>query len=285
MRMVCYNIQYGTGKDGRIDLGRIAADIGEADIICLQEVERYCSVTGDTDQAAAFAALFPDHYWIYGGGVDTNAATPDDRGRRRQFGNMILSRWPILSSRNHLLPKILYIDQLALQRSAVEGVIETPLGAIRVYSVHLGHVGAAERRAQIKALMEIVFASPERGGVISGRKASAHWTADAPLPPMPAPAVLMGDFNLAPEDAEYELLVGGENGEYGRLTTTRLLIDAWAHLGNPLHEGHTCFEHFGRSQRIDYAFLTPDIAGRARAVTVDAGAEGSDHQPLALDLA
>jgi len=285
MRMVGYNIQYGTGKDGNVDLARIADDIGDADIVCLQEVERHCSKTGMTDQPAAFAALFPDHYWVYGAGVDTDAATPDDRGRRRQFGNMILSRWPILSSRNHLLPKIQYIDHLALQRSAVEGVIETPLGALRVYSVHLGHVGAAERCAQIDALMEIVFAAPERGGVVSGRKASAHWTADAPLPPMPAPAVLMGDFNLAPEDTEYERLVGGENGEYGRLTTSRLLVDAWTHLGHPLHGGHSCFEHFGRSQRIDYAFLTPDLANRALAISVDAEAQGSDHQPMSLELA
>jgi endonuclease/exonuclease/phosphatase family metal-dependent hydrolase len=149
MRIVSYNIQYGTGKDGRIDLARIAGDIGDADVIALQEVERHFSGTGDTDQPSALAALFPDHYWIYGAGVDMDAATPEARGRRRQFGNMLLSRWPVLSSRNHLLPKIAYVELLALQRSALEGVIETPLGALRFYSVHLGHVGAAERAAQI----------------------------------------------------------------------------------------------------------------------------------------
>ncbi len=285
MRLVSYNIQYGTGKDDRVDLARIAGDIGDADVIALQEVERHFSSSGGTDQPAELAALFPDHCWVYGAGVDLDAATPEARGRRRQFGNMLLSRWPVLSSRNHLLPKIAYIDHLALQRSALEGVIDTPLGPIRVYSVHLGHVGQAEREAQIAALLGIVFGAPTTGGVISGRKASKHWTADAPLPPMPAAAALLGDFNLAPDDPEYTLLVGGENAAYGRLSTTRHLIDAWTAAGNSLLDGHTCFEHFGRSQRIDYAYLTPDLAAHIQAIAVDATARGSDHQPLYLDLA
>jgi endonuclease/exonuclease/phosphatase family metal-dependent hydrolase len=285
MRIVTYNIQYGTGKDGRVDLPRIATDIGVADVIALQEVERYFSGTGDTDQVAELAALFPDHYWIYGAGVDLDAATPEVRGRRRQFGNMLLARWPVLSSRNHLLPKIAYVDHLALQRSALEGVVETPLGAMRFYSVHLGHVGAAERARQIAALMAIVFDGPENGGVVSGNKASRHWTADQSLPPMPKPAVLLGDFNLSPLDDEYDLLVGGTDAKYGRLTTTRHLIDAWTATGHAPLGGLTCYGHPGRAPRIDYAYLTPDLAQRISAIAVGADAQGSDHQPLYLDLA
>jgi endonuclease/exonuclease/phosphatase family metal-dependent hydrolase len=284
MRVVSYNIQYGTGKDGRIDLERIASDIGDADIIALQEVERYFSTTGDIDQPAALAALFPTHFWVYGAGVDLHAATDEDKNRRRQFGNMLLSRWPVLSSRNHLLPKTGYLDHLALQRSALEAVIETPLGDLRVYSVHLGHVGAPERRRQIAALMEIVNEAPSEGGVVSGRHVSKHWTTDAALPPMPAPAMLFGDFNLAPEDAEYELLVGERNDKYQRLTTHRLLVDAWTAAGHDVNAGDTCFDHFGHSQRIDYALLTPELADRVKAVCVDNEAQGSDHQPLSLQL-
>ena len=45
MKFVSYNIQYGTGKDGRIDLSRIAAEVGDADVIALQEVDRFNSET------------------------------------------------------------------------------------------------------------------------------------------------------------------------------------------------------------------------------------------------
>lgn len=41
IRLVSYNIQYGTGLDGRVDLDRIVGEIDGADIICLQEVEAH----------------------------------------------------------------------------------------------------------------------------------------------------------------------------------------------------------------------------------------------------
>lgn len=284
MRVVSYNIQFGTGKDGRVDLARIAAEIGNADIIALQEVERHASASGGTDQPAELAALFADHFWVYGAGVDLHGATEDDRGRRRQFGNMVLSRWPILSKRDLLLPKVAYVDQLALQRSALEGVIETPLGALRVYSVHLGHVGAPERRDQIEALLAHVQTAPDDGGVVSGRRLSRHWTADGAPPPMPAPALVLGDFNLGPEDAEYALLAGPVDGKYGRLTTSRLLVDAWAAAGHDPAGGHTCVAHDGRPVRIDYCFMTPGLRDRLASVRVGAEAQGSDHQPLHVEF-
>ncbi|VAW13743.1 hypothetical protein MNBD_ALPHA11-730, partial [hydrothermal vent metagenome] len=40
MKAVTYNIQFGLGKDARIDLQRIAGAVEGADIIALQEVER-----------------------------------------------------------------------------------------------------------------------------------------------------------------------------------------------------------------------------------------------------
>ncbi len=40
MLFVTYNIQFGCGRDGRIDLDRIGAAIAKADLVALQEVER-----------------------------------------------------------------------------------------------------------------------------------------------------------------------------------------------------------------------------------------------------
>ena len=57
MIFVSYNIQWGTGKDGRVDLARIAGEIGAADVIALQEVDRFWTRSRMTDQAAEFAAL------------------------------------------------------------------------------------------------------------------------------------------------------------------------------------------------------------------------------------
>ena len=40
MIFASYNIQYGTGRDGRVDLARVAAAVAYADVVALQEVER-----------------------------------------------------------------------------------------------------------------------------------------------------------------------------------------------------------------------------------------------------
>ena len=287
--IICsYNIQYGTGKDEKLDLARIASEIGDCDIIALQEVERFFSSTGLIDQVTVIGELFPKHFWVYGEGVNLDASLIANDGkvtnRRRQFGNMLLSKWPIHSSRNHLLPKFGMIDQLALQRSILEGVIDTPvLGTIRVYSVHLAHAAAAERRVQIDTLNRILRETPNQGGVVTGREASAHWTADGPLVDMPWSAMFLGDFNLRPIDPEYELLAGSLDPTYGRISCLDGLVDVWHAAGNDPAGGMTCGSENGMV-RIDYAFITPDLVDRVIRMWVDEAAHGSDHQPIFVEF-
>ena len=50
MKVVTYNIRYGIGLDQRCDMERIAKEIRGADIIGLQEVERFWRRTGMLDQ-------------------------------------------------------------------------------------------------------------------------------------------------------------------------------------------------------------------------------------------
>jgi endonuclease/exonuclease/phosphatase family metal-dependent hydrolase len=52
MRLVTYNIQFGQGKDGRFDLERIAREVEGADVIAMQEVERYGKRSDLVDQVA-----------------------------------------------------------------------------------------------------------------------------------------------------------------------------------------------------------------------------------------
>ena len=288
MILCSYNIQFGTGKDNTIDLARIAAEIGDCDIIALQEVERYFSSTGLMDQATAMGDLFPKHFWVYGGGVNLDASVVADDGtvtnRRRQFGNMLLSKWPIQSSRNHLLPKFGMVDQLALQRSTLEGIIDTPdLGPVRVYSVHLGHAAAAERRIQISTLNRILRETPSQGGVVTGRKASSHWTADGPLVDMPPGAMFLGDFNLTPMDPEYELLAGSLDPRYGRISRLDGLVDVWHAVDNDPTGGLTCGSDNGMV-RIDYAFITVDLVDQVTRMWVNETAQGSDHQPIFVEF-
>jgi endonuclease/exonuclease/phosphatase family metal-dependent hydrolase len=56
MKVISYNIQFGKGMDGVIDLIRSCGAIRGADIICLQEVEQEWTRSGERDQAADIAA-------------------------------------------------------------------------------------------------------------------------------------------------------------------------------------------------------------------------------------
>ncbi|MSO93820.1 MAG: hydrolase [Rhodospirillales bacterium] len=287
MRFASYNVQYGTGKDGRVDLARIAAEIGDADVIALQEVDCFFERSGNVDQARAFAALFPEHHWVFGAGLDVDASLSDASGRlvhrRRRFGNMLLARWPILSSRNHLLPKDGLVRQVSLQRSAIEGVIAPPGGPIRVYSVHLAHASAPERVRQVERLKEILMGAPSAGGVISGRDVKPAWLSGAAPPPMPCSAVVMGDFNATSDTREYEILCGAVDPRHGRLTTIEGLVDAWVAAGNDVGAG-TTFRRDGAPVRIDYIFVTPELAGGVRSAAIGSAAVGSDHQPIFAEI-
>src|SRR5215469_15750144 len=104
MLFVTYNIQFGCGRDGRINLDRIAAAIKDADVVALQEVERnWRSDQPHPDQAARLGELLPRYHWVHGATTDLDGSAVGVEGRvdniRRRFGNMILSRWPIASTR------------------------------------------------------------------------------------------------------------------------------------------------------------------------------------------
>lgn len=230
MKFVSYNVQYGIGLDDRLDLPRIVSSIHGADIIALQEVTRNFHRNGHVDMVAELRTLLANHYSVYWPACDLDAGSAIEKGRvvnrRFQFGNMIFSRWPILSSRLIPLPRTRTLDKLNLQRGATEAVIETPGGPIRVYSVHLDHVHRDERIAQIRYLKDRAQLYAFEGGAISG----AHEFGLAE-PPVPEDYVLMGDFNMVPESPEYCEMAGGVDGLYGRQIRATHPVDALAGLG------------------------------------------------------
>ncbi|MDH3664607.1 MAG: endonuclease/exonuclease/phosphatase family protein [Alphaproteobacteria bacterium] len=288
MKLVSYNVQYGLGKDGRYDLARIAGEIEDADIIALQEVERFWKRSGMVDQPAELARHLPDFHWVYGANLDIDASYPGDGGnpvhRRRQFGTMILCRMPIISTRNFPLPKLGAVNQHSIQQGALEVVIDTPkAGPLRVYSLLLSHLSPDTRLPQIDALLDIDRRAADEGGAWCGSHPDpkSGWT-EGDVPPMPNAALLMGDFNFEPQDEEYCRLVGPWSRQYGRVTPLSGFVDAWVTAGHGEREGVTSKD----GKRIDYIFASSSLANRIRTAWIDRDAKGSDHQPFwcSMDL-
>lgn len=189
LRVMSFNIHHGEGRDGTLDLSRIADVIrdSDAEVVGLQEVDRHWSDRSDFVDQASWLARELNMHVAFGANLDRDPLEPGEP--RRQYGNAILTRWPILERDNTYLPRFDGHEQRGLLRAriAVRGV------PVQVYSTHLQHNDAAERRAQVRAIRSVI-GTPEDS------------------------VLLLGDLNATPQAPEVEALVDG-------------LVDAWAAAG------------------------------------------------------
>lgn len=165
LRVMTFNIHAGIGLDGRYDLERIAAIVNAVrpDLAGLQEVDRrYDERSRFDDQPARLAALT---------GMVPCYGPTIVRGSK-EYGNLILSRLPVLSTRATALPSTLEA------RGLLEVVVDFGGIALTFIDVHLGlGTGAAERMPQALAVAARIDAAP-------------------------APRVLVGDVNVQPPAEE-----------------------------------------------------------------------------------
>jgi endonuclease/exonuclease/phosphatase family metal-dependent hydrolase len=294
LRLVSYNIQYGVGRDGGLDLARAISAVAGADIAALQEVERNWPKSGMADQPAEIARLMPDYYWVYGPFFDVDASrrAPDGRieNRRRQHGTMLLARWPIRSSRLFPLPKLNNDTGLGFQMGALEGVVDVPGHPIRVYSVHLSSQGSDERRLQAEGLLRLWRHAAGEGPSWSGQEMldGVDWSSGEKPPPAPDDAVMLGDFNTEPGTPEYRVLVADDPARQGRPLSPMSLSDSWL-LAGDAGPGATfppsAADPRAQGVRIDYGFVSGGLAQAVKRAWVDNAAQGSDHQPYWIELA
>ena len=289
MKIVTYNIQYSKGKDGHFDLQRIVDSVRGADLIGLQEVTRnFPGVpVALSQQPELIADLLPGYFWVYAPALDLDAGSSIVAGRafsrRAQFGNMLLSRWPIRSTRALLLPRARSYDRADPQNGALEGIVAAPGGDVRIYVTHLNYLRSQQRRAQLDWLLPALHAVPEQGASVTG---TSDWPG-LPAVEVPQHFLVLGDFNLTPQQDEYARIVGEADYFYGRQRVGGFLVDSWVAAGHREDEGLTWFDEatqFQSGLRLDYIFVTPGMAPRVKGARIDADNPASDHQPVWLDL-
>jgi endonuclease/exonuclease/phosphatase family metal-dependent hydrolase len=283
MKLVTWNVQWGRGVDGRVDLSRIVDDarrFTDFDVLCLQEVaSNYPELAGSdsTDQFAALSELLPGFTAI--AGVATDAPGPDER--RRAFGNMIFSRFPVMQVFRHLLPWPADPGVQSMQRLALEATLATPLGLVRVTTTHLEYFSEKQRRAQVERLREL-----QRDAVAHARTENVAKVSSGPFftPPRGAQAILTGDMNCPPDAEERMRLMQAIDA------VTPAYRDAW----EILHPGVPHPPTVGLYDKVqwpdapftfDFIFVSEDLASRLRRVEIEPHGKASDHQPVMIELA
>ncbi len=279
MEIVSYNIQFGRGLDRIIDLNRICLSIKGADLICLQEVEVGWQRSGETDQPKLISEILPEYYTVFGSSFDVDNSIKNEHGhvvnRRRRHGVMILSAWPILSSRTFNLAKTHYADKFNMQMSLVEAVIRAEDKAIRVYNYHAGYLGSEERLDQVQQLVKVYQKSPREHGAWCGHSNidDDDWSNQEETPEMPDSAIACGDFNCSPESSEYQYLIDNSD-----------LVDSWSVSDpdnlNTSTRRRNITGDIKVAGKIDHIFVSQDLVGNVQRVMIDHEADGSDHKPV-----
>ncbi|MEX0808963.1 MAG: endonuclease/exonuclease/phosphatase family protein [Dongiaceae bacterium] len=291
-----YNIQWGKGLDEKVDLDRIARTIGHADVIGLQEVERYWRALEYPDEVSRLSELLPQFHYVYGVAVDVGGSwvAKDGRveNRRRQYGNLLLSRWPIGATRTLPLSKYPVYGHVNDQSVVTEAIILHPTRPFRVYITHMNFLSRRQRLIQIAEMLRFINDAPNQGGIVVGLGVDdsvygEDWLAIArdEVPGMPAPAILLGDFNMHVGSPEYDALTGPIDPCYGRLREGGLFADALTVSSMAEDEGwtHPGEDRYGK-KRIDHIFVTMDLVGDVRRGWIDYDADGSDHLPVWTEI-
>lgn len=172
MKVLSFNIHHAVGIDGALDMERVANTIeGEnAEIIGLQEVDNHWSERSRFEDQARWLAERLDMHYTYAANLESdplNAGEPP-----RQYGTAILSKYPIIQTKNHPLTKVGNTEQ----RGLLEADINMKGNHFTVYNTHLA-LTPEERQLQMNEIITI--------------------TSD-----VAGPKVIMGDLNATPESNE-----------------------------------------------------------------------------------
>lgn len=145
LRVVTYNVQWGKHVDRAINVLTTRPPLTDADIVVLQEM--------DADGVRRIAEA------LGMGSVYYPAAVHPKLGH--DFGNAVLSRWPIVADEKLMLPHVGGLRQA--RRIATAATVMVGTVAVRVYSAHLGtqsDIRASKRRDQAHAILADAAAYP-----------------------------------------------------------------------------------------------------------------------------
>lgn len=164
LKVMTFNIRHAKGTDKKVDLHRIAHVIqkSKADIIGLNEVDHYFRRSDYQDQTNWLANHLNMHYLF----SPSLCLKPNGGSQYHQYGNALLSHFPISQSQTYLF------SGLIEGRSLLEATLDINHKKITVYVTHLTLNPYLHRK--------------QTQFVIDQAKSNNN------------PAIIMGDWNMKP---------------------------------------------------------------------------------------
>jgi endonuclease/exonuclease/phosphatase family metal-dependent hydrolase len=138
IRVVTYNVQWGKHIDRAINVLTTRTPLPDADIVVLQEM--------DPNGTRRIAEALGMSWVYYPASVHPRAG--------HDFGNAVLSRWPIVADEKLMLPHIAGLRHA--QRTATAATVMVGDVKVRIYSAHLGtpsDIRPSKRRDQAQMIM------------------------------------------------------------------------------------------------------------------------------------
>ncbi len=186
---------------------------------------------------------------------------------------------PVLQVFRHLLPWPADSTVPSMQRVALEAVVQSQTGPLRVICTHLEYYSTSQRTAQVERLRDL-----HREACLHAWHPRPHGDPGSPFdtPPRPAAALLCGDFNFPPGSQEHAAMSAPfDDG------TTPALLDAWpiAHAAEPHALTAGLYDNtWSEPCCFDFVFVSDDLAARVVRAEVEGSTQASDHQPLLVEL-
>lgn len=176
IRVMCYNIHWALGMDGKYDVKRIAEVIRkqDPDLVALQEVDVGVKRSGRVHEVQKLSEMT---------GLEARFG-PTQHYQGGLFGNAVLSKYPILDVEIHPLPySESTADRTTYPRGCIVVTVEGPNGKpLRIVSTHFQHNVPEDRVAEAIAINQLLSKSD-------------------------IPTILAGDINATPEAEPVQVLL------------------------------------------------------------------------------
>ncbi len=251
LKVLTYNIHLWEGRDGRMDVERLAAIIesSRVDAVALNEVLHPVHTHYGQHTPLRDLANLLRMDWAFG---ESNRMV-QCAGWWGPVGNAVMSRFPIVADANHYLPRLPGIQGRNLLTAHLDVDRDH---AFTIYSTHLDHAFEGTRMWQLRGVLTS----------LAGQAGEPH--------------VLMGDFNTP----------GPVGPRSKRLTppVVRMMrgggyVDAFMAAGEGNHATFAAVVPF----RIDYIFVPAAMQPFLTACRVINGPlvdQASDHRPLLAEF-